>query len=326
MAEKRAGNEPSVNAVRARCPVASTNPSTGEPFTDKYILQVFRARCTDEGSDLPWGQYAPNQKTALSPEMIQARWNWARAQLRLEHPPEWYFRHCVWLDPCSTILSVAPRAAFDESQAAYGKGKRWMSADTRVRSRNTRASPYATKQQQFGDRRVWWFIIMTRGKVHFEIMPPEWTQTGEGMATMVDGLEGVLHKMLGRDAALPRILASDRGPGLYQSSTGHIVRKYNDALKANGFRTYAGEDASKQPPDIPDVLPHETAVGWARTYMKKRPLSKADGLEGMEMQLKKLLLACQRHINAEFDVEGLCRSFPRRLGELNTKQGERLKY
>ena len=33
---------------------------------------------------------------------------------------------------------------------------------------------------------MWWFITLTRGKVHFEFMEDGWSQTGEGMAAFVE--------------------------------------------------------------------------------------------------------------------------------------------
>ena len=76
---------------------------------------------------------------------------------------------------------------------------------------------------------------------------------------------------------MSRVILLDRGPGLYQASTGHIVGDYYDALKQNGFRAYAGADASKQPPDMPDVFPHETAVAWTRVYLEKDPPHQGQG-------------------------------------------------
>ena len=124
MAEKRAGNEPTVAAVRLRCPVATVNPSTGEPFTDKYILQVFRTRCFDDGAELPWGHMVPYQKTALSEEMRALRLTWAKAELAAGNTDGWFHRNVIWFDPCSTILSMSARSGFDEQQSTYGKGKR----------------------------------------------------------------------------------------------------------------------------------------------------------------------------------------------------------
>ena len=118
MALKKAGVEPTAAAVRERCPVATHNDETGEPLTDKCILEVLRTRCYDEGSEEPWDRVRPYQ--------------------------------------------------------------RWMSRDTRTRARNSRASPYAGKQARFGDKRVWWFVVLTRGQVNFVMMADHWQQNGEG--------------------------------------------------------------------------------------------------------------------------------------------------
>ena len=74
------------------------------------------------------------------------------------------------------------------------------------------------------------------------------------------------------------------------------------------------------------MLPHETAVGWAREYLKKRPLSKGAGIEAMEGELRRLMTECAAYINANFDVSGLCRSFPKRFRELKTAERERLSH
>ena len=94
-----------------------------------------------------------------------------------------------------------------------------------------------------------------------------------------------------------------------------------------GFRPYAGLDASKQPADIPDCLPHETAVAWARGYMKKHPFDRRKGLDGMSEQLTQLLEEASAHINASYDVEKLCRGeFMQRMRALSERKGDRLNY
>ena len=326
MAEKRAGREASVAAVRLRCEKAVINPSTGQPFTDKYILQVFRNRCYDDGSELPWGHILPYPKTALSVAMQAMRYTWANAELAAGNTPAWFHRNVVWFDPCSSILSVSERSAFDEHQSTYGKGKRWMSPDKRKSSRNMRSSPYASKQKHKGDKRLWWFVILARGVVKFEAMEDTWTQTGEGMSRFVAKLTDILKAMLGDETPLPRMLYTDRGPGLFQGSTGHIVKAYEAAVERHGFRTYVGSDASKQPGDIADCLPHETAVAWARAYLKKRPLDRSLGLDGMAAKLRRLLHDCEGYINSEYDVDKLCGAeFLERMAELKDREGDRLK-
>ena len=95
-------------------------------------------------------------------------------------------------------------------------------------------------------------------------------------------LQPKLYQMLGANTHLPRVLCSDRGLGFYQTSTGYIVEEYHKAVRDHGFRTYAGEGSSQQPADMADFWPHETAVSWVRSYMKKHPLKKGVGMPQME--------------------------------------------
>ena len=126
------------------------------------------------------------------------------------------------------------------------------------------------------------------------------------MAEFVGKLTGVLKDMLGRDVALPRVLCSDRGPGFFQTSTGHIVGDYKEACREHGFRPMAGDDASGQPPDIPDVLLHETAVAWARSFFRKHPLKKGGGIDAMREEFKGVLRECAKHINGNFIRSMIC--------------------
>ena len=325
MAVKESGIEPTVAEVVQRTKRATLNPKTGQPFTDKYILEVFKRRCHDPGSDKPWAQLHPLQKTALPDWLMVRRDDWGRCELAQERGAGWYYRHCVWVDPCYNILSTSVRQIFDMQKAADGKRKRWASPDCRMYNRNVRSSSSAGKQKQNGDRKLWWFVILVRGRVHIEVVGADWTQTGSGMATLVDRLPQILPKMLGKGALMPRVVVSDRGPGFYQSLTGHIVKAYADALDKNGFRPFAGLDASTQPPDIPDLLLHETAVGWIRNYLRKHPFARSGTLDAQEARLRKLLKQCADHINAHYDVEGLCYRFPARLQEMIDKGGQRLK-
>jgi hypothetical protein len=48
MAQKAKGVEPTAMLMKAMCPAATLNPETGEQFTDKVILEVFKTRCYDK--------------------------------------------------------------------------------------------------------------------------------------------------------------------------------------------------------------------------------------------------------------------------------------
>ena len=104
MALKDKGLVPTVSAILTQCPKATTNPETGEPFTPKVILNVFKTRCFDNDPEHPWTYESPKLKTALMPELKQARLKWAEDMLEKNHHAGWYFRHVVWFDPCYTIV------------------------------------------------------------------------------------------------------------------------------------------------------------------------------------------------------------------------------
>lgn len=83
---------------------------------------------------------------------------------------------------------------------------------------------------------------------------------------------------------------------------------------------------SDQPPDCPDVLLHETAVGWIRKFFKKHTFRRAAALDLNIERVKALMVDCIGHINQEYDVDALCSAWPKRLRNLVDSEGERLKY
>ena len=324
MALKRQGIEPSYNEVVHRAPRAMRNPETGEPFTQKYVMDVFRTLCYDDNPVDPWGHIPPYQKTALSPDLIAARGTWGRKMQALGHTANWYSKNVISVDPCSTIVPGGPRSVFHHNQALAGKGKRWMSKGVRKYSRNLRAAPFTNKQRQWGDGKLWWFIVLTRGVVRLHVMDDSFAQTGEGMAAFIGHLPAILDEMLGADALKPRVIMSDRGPGFYQSSRGVIVDAYREALSTHSFRPFAGEDGKWQPADLADLFMHETVAAWVRRYFRKHPVVKSEDLETNRAAVVAGLRACERHINNNYDVRGLCSSMPERLDELLQAEGDRL--
>ena len=104
-----------------------------------------------------------------------------------------------------------------------------------------------------------------------KMMPLDWEQTGAGIAELVGNLPAMLRAKLRDQHRLPKIIFTDRGPGFYQASSGTIVAAYKEALDSNGFKPFAGEEAKWQPPDMPDVLVHETVVAWVRAFFRKHP-------------------------------------------------------
>ena len=323
---KANGLEPTVSSVLSKCGRSAVNPATGEPFTPPTILKVIRTMCYDTNPSQPWDFLRPYQKTALPNELISERLKWAQTIQRMGRSAAWYFNNCIWIDPCSTVVPAAKRTIFDQTQLARGNRRRCMSRDTRRYSRNLRAAPYAGKQKQWADKRAWWFIILTRGCVRLRLMPIDWTQWGHGIAEMIDDLPGILQDMFGESASLPRCVMSDRGPGFYQASSGTIVAAYREALTRNSFYTFAGYEAKWQPPDIPDILMHETVAAWVRTFFRRYPFKQRPKVHQNYMLFAQKLRKCESHINANYDVDGLCRSFPSRIDDLVRSKGDRLKH
>ena len=139
-------------------------------------------------------------------------------------------------------------------------------------------------------------------------------------------MPSLLKKMLGKQTQLPRIIATDRGPGFYQASSGTIVAAYTEALYQNKFIAFAGDEAKWQPPDLPDVLLHETAVAWVRSFFKKRPFKVKKKVKHNFTLFAKMLHQCELHINKNYDVAGLCKAFPRRIQALIKAKGDRLRH
>lgn len=265
--------------------------------------------------------------TALADELKVLRFEWGEVMLAKKHQARWYFNHIIWMGPCNCIAPGSPKSIEDLQIAGRGKSKRWISDDAKDDSRNLRPSPQAGKQCRWGDKRVWWFMVLTQGKLHIEVMGDGWRQNGIGMATMVNRLPRVLGRMLkDSDAARPSILSTDRGPGLYHPSQGSITPEYAEACEANGFETWAGDHATWQPPDIPDMLLHETAISWVRKYLRYNPVKFTnDKVTNWELVVESLKDAA-RYANTYHEARDLCMHFPTRLKTLVEKEGERCKW
>ena len=69
---------------------------------------------------------------------------------------------------------------------------------------------------------------------------------------------------------------------------------------------------------------HETAVSWVREQLK-RTLPREPWREREEQFAKRLKTATE-HVNARFDVRGLCKEMPERMRLLvHEKKGDRLR-
>ena len=305
-------------------PVAAINPGTGLPFDGKLVLRVFRTLCFDNDPAVPWDHEYPLAKTALSPALKEQRLKWAKKVIAMALTVGWWFRHMVSFDPCHTIVPGTAKKTFDVQQASYGKQRRWLSKDAKLSSRNLRAAPYATKQTNAEDTKIHFIVGVARGKVFVRVMEDGWVPNGEGMAKFIKMLPAILSKVADAAGALPRVLVTDRGSCFHHGATGHLVKAYEKAVTDEGFRTFAGDDASWQPADIPDVLVHETVVAWLRTYLRKHPCKQPGSSVAAREKFVELANDFVKHANKNLEVEALCMPMPKRLQELMENKGERL--
>ena len=308
-----AGDEPTVEEMKRRCPRATLNPRTGKTFDDKVLRRALTEDCYDLDPDHPWRFQTRLRKRYLTPENTAHRLAMCSTLLgdAYSHCSSgWYFQNVVWMDPCATILPGSKAQWLKMRQLLKG-AKGYMSDNARMQSENLSGPETALKQRTFVGRKINWVIVLTRGVVLVKILPSDWQLRGEGMAYVVDCIGDWLRAALGEGQRMPRLIFTDRGTGMY-SPAGRIVREYDHALRRGGWRPFFGPDAKLQAPDMGDLLPHETAVSWVRNRLRRMKPHQMPW-EETEAQWASRVEAAVAYVNSHYNVDALCRSFPDRL-------------
>ena len=322
MAAKKKNLEPSYNLALTQCPIASTNPLTQLPFTEKYIRQVFTQDCYDNTPEHPWKFQRCLQKTWIPEPARAERAVSAQAELDKETPGVWYFNNLIWFDPNSTIVPRGPKKSADQDQAAK-PDMRYISDDAKEYNRNLKGPKYAKTQASKGDKRIRWVLALSRGRIGVMVMDEGWGEDAESMAVFVARLPKLLNTMLGRDTPKPKVLYSDRGSGMYVPRTGQATGAYAAAVEGEGFRLYGGTDNKAQPADLADVLLHETAVSHVQKRIRlSRP--RKPWLETRQ-QFSERMQKVVKEVNKSVDLVGICCEYPTRLRALVEKKGGRLR-
>ena len=120
----------------------------------------------------------------------------------------------------------------------------------------------------------------------------------------------------------PDTVFTDRGKGFSSPCTGWITAGYKQALKDHHLKAAMGDDVSLQPGKLQELMLHETSVAWIRHRLAKSVPAKAweESRDAYGARLKRVV----EEINTHHDVEGLCRSFLTRIGDLVDRKGGRL--
>ena len=86
--------------------------------------------------------------------------------------------------------------------------------------------------------------------------------------------------------------------------------------------SYYGDNASIQSGNLQEVMLHETAVAWIRrreaVTMPRQPWTETEEAFGVRLR------GICDHINANFDVEGLCNRLPTRVEMVIDAEGGRI--
>jgi hypothetical protein len=320
---KAAGDEPTYAAVVAACPAATLNPATGQPVDKARVYTVFRESCYDDESDPEdtWDHRNRLARGALDAAAMLRRDAFAIHVMSLRYTVQWYFYNLVWCDLCNSIVPRTRRKA-QELALARKAGKGWMSKAFQESSENYKLPKVLLKLNSSDTVRIWWVPILSRGKLHIEPLPDNFPgETQAGAAIMVERVRAALNVRF-QGSTPPTVLFTDRGNGFYNSGTGAITDGYRTALRSNGLKAFFGQDASVQPGKLQEVMLHETAVAWIRLRLTKT-LPREAWSETVD-EYRARLKVCATYANANYDVDGLCRGFLKRVQELHRREGDRL--
>lgn len=324
MTMKENKKEPSFPKLVAANPKASLNPKTGRIVDKKVLYNILRKRCYDDPTDPEdtWSHGARHAKEALTPERMEQRLDWSEWMLGLAHRAQWYYQKVVWTDICNSILPRTEQKAEEQLLASKGK-KGWGSKKTKKVSKNLQGDKKVFKQQSHGTIKVWWAPILTRGKLHIEILGEKFPgDKAKGAAPLISKVRHAVNARCRGDDQ-PSILFTDRG-GAFYTLNGHMKKEYKAALQEHSFTAFAGENASHQPGKLGDFLLHETTVSWIRERERKtrpkEPWKESVADFGVRMK------AICADINNTCKVEGLCRGVPKRLQEMKDAEGDRIDH
>jgi|ETNmetMinimDraft_31_1059906.scaffolds.fasta_scaffold07589_1 hypothetical protein len=321
----RDGKEVTYPAMVSACPNALINPSTGEPVDKKCVFTVFREELYDD-PDNPedtWDHRPRLSREALDPAQIEKRWNFAKYMSSLAYTTAWYFANLVWCDLCCSILPRTEMKAAEQARARKS-GKFWGSKCSQEHSATLRGPKRVLKMKSSGTIRVWFVPVLSRGKLHLDLLPEDFPgETEAGAAIMVAKVRAALNVRFPNGSA-PKILFTDRGNGFYDSNSGNITDGYCQALRDHRLKAFMGSNAAVQPGTLQEVMLHETAMAWVRDRLTKTvpkdPCSET--VQAFGTRLKDVAA----YINQHYDVDGLCRKLPERVAKLLEAKGDRLPH
>ena len=322
-AMKARGVEPTYSNVVATCPNATLNSETGKTVDKKRVYTVFRETCKDADAEENWQHKARYSKVALTSEQMTKRYEFGVHIQSSDRTQVYYYNHIVWTDICNSVLPRSEQKASEQALARKGK-KGWLSPGCELHSANLRGSKDCENQASWGTVKIWWAPILTRGKLHVEVLDANFPgETQRGASILVSKVRAAINVRFQGGASKPDMVWTDRGKGFYSPCNGAITAAYKQALRAHHLKPAMGDDASLQPGNLQELMLHETSVAWIRDGLAKSVPAKAweESREQYEARLKRIV----EELNGKNDVEGLCRSFLARIDKLVAGESGRLR-
>ena len=319
---KASGGEATYGLICSRAPEAVKNPDTGAPVDKQAVYTCLRSHCYDKDPEKKWANRQRLTRKGLTADIILKRWGWSKYMRGLRHTEEWHFRNVVWTDICNTILATTEKKAAELALARKGN-RTWCSEDSLADDTNLCGDKKVLKMNSWDTMRIWWTPILSRGKLHVEILPADFPgDRPEGAETLLAKVRAGLNVRF-QSEGMPRVIFVDRGAGFYNPGDGRITQEFKAALQKFDLKAFMGEDAAVQPGKLSDLMLHETAVAWIRKLeartIPRKPWE--ESREAFATRLKGIIA----QINQNYDVEGLCRDLRKRVDKLYDKRGGKLR-
>ena len=136
----------------------------------------------------------------------------------------WYYNHVIWTDICNSVLPRSEKKASEQALARKGK-KGWGSAGCELHSLNLRGNKESLKQNSWDAIRVYWLLVLIRGKLHVEVFDADFPgEVPAGATVLVDKVRAAVNIRFQGQPSKPDTIFTDRGKGFYDAGHGKITQ------------------------------------------------------------------------------------------------------
>jgi hypothetical protein len=191
---KNRGEEVTYAKLVSATPKALANADTEAPVDKNVVYKILRKRCYDsvDDPDDTWKHNLRLSQNALTDGQKAERQTWGLGfqenDIRKKRrTANWFYHNLVWTDICNSILPRTQKRHEEMILARKGK-KGWGSSKTKRQSRNLRGNTAKTKQKSWDSIKVWWAPILTRGKLHVEMLGDDFPGEKAGGAAIAQPL------------------------------------------------------------------------------------------------------------------------------------------